>query len=138
MTIQVGSEGVPLAVAVERYWTYRRLASSPVRADRLAAGEHLPYVQVFGELAALEPEVAASTVDALLTHPEADPDYVGAGPLEDWLNATGSEVDALLLQRFRRDARWRKALNGVYPGEEVLSGHPDLARQVWPDLTGGG
>lgn len=136
MSIVVGDDEVPLPVAVEHYWTYKRLAASAVRADRLAAGDHFPFVEVFGDLAAMDPVTAAAAVDALLDHPDADPSLVGAGPLEDWLNESGSEVDPTVLQRYRSDARWRDALTSVYPGDEVLSGHRDLTRLVWPDLTG--
>lgn len=61
-------------------------------------------------------------LDGLLSHPAAEPVYVGAGPLEDLLHeGEAASWDAVLASRCNSSAAWREAMDSVdWPDDAEL------------------
>lgn len=104
-----------VAALVAAYWSrYRLLLGGRSERLRAEAGE--------GEWAWDAVESAAregradvlSLLDALLEVPEADPCYVGAGPLEELLCRHGARFDSAISARCRRSAAWQLAASCVW------------------------
>ncbi len=108
-----------VAVVVSAYWGHYRLTTGD-RAERLRAesGDH-DWAWDVVENAARDgrPDVLA-LFDALLAAADADPCYLGAGPLEELLIHHGAAFDQAVADRCRRSDVWRAALSCVWIGED--------------------
>lgn len=93
------------------YWRHHAL-SSGARAERLASEEHSWAWDAVED--AMDGDDPLGLLDALLAQPEADPCYLGAGPIEDLLNANPARWDELLAERCRTSERWRAAMACVW------------------------
>lgn len=107
-------ERVPDGIA-DTYWNhYARRSGS--REERLQADE-LSWAWEFVDDAARDAPLGEvlALLDELLAHPEADPGYLGAGPLEDMLNRESiADWEQELAQRCADSALWRQAFHGAY------------------------
>ena len=104
-----------VSALVSSYWSHHRLADGD-REQRLRAesGDSF-WAWEAVEHAAREgaPDVL-ELFDALLAAPDADPCYVGAGPLEELLVHQGVAFEGAVAERCRRAERWRAAVSCVW------------------------
>lgn len=63
---------------------------------------------------ALDENDPLSLLDAILDAENADPAYVGAGPVEDLLDRDPEQWDAPIAERCRRSQRWRAAVAAAW------------------------
>lgn len=105
-----------LAELVAAYWRHHALASGD-RAERLASEAHFWAWEAVEE--AMEGNDPLGLLDALLEAPEADPCYLGAGPVEDLLAANPGPWDEALADRCRTSPRWREAMACVWVEDQT-------------------
>jgi len=101
---------------VAAYWRYHQL-SAGTRKQRLAGEDLFWACEAVQDAVHDDPTDVLDLIDALLLAPEADPGYVGAGPVEDLICQTGSKYEAALAERCRKDAKWREAMSCVWLDE---------------------
>lgn len=97
---------------VDTYWRCVRRMSGD-RAQRLAADTDFWAWEAVEEAMATGGAEALDLLGALLDADEADPFYVGAGPLEELVLAHGVALEAALAERCRRVTGWREAMTAV-------------------------
>lgn len=112
--------GAQLQRMVEGYWTYHRLASSPDRADRLAADEWWWAYEAVANAVASGGSEAVELIVALADGAGEDEDALaslGAGPIEDLLRHEGPpspETADALDAAARQNAAVRYAVRCVW------------------------
>lgn len=102
------------------YWQHHLLASGE-RAERLASEKYFWAWEAVSE--AMEGEDPLGLLDALLESPDADPCYLGAGPVEDLLCADTARWDEALAERCRTSQRWREVMACVLLVEQEDARH---------------
>jgi hypothetical protein len=100
---------------VSAYWAQHRLSSGD-RASRLRAeSDEFGWASdVVVEATAEGSAQVLTLLDALLDAPEADPCFLGAGPVEELLVNHGSRFAADIALRCRQSAAWRDAVACVW------------------------
>jgi hypothetical protein len=108
-----------LDAMVDAYWRYHQLFQG-TRQERLARDAYF-WAWDAVETAVMEsPREAIEMIDEVLRHPDADPVYVGAGPIENLLSDRPSpQVLEEIALRCRQDPLWRKAVSGAYVDDPV-------------------
>jgi hypothetical protein len=108
-----------LDAMVDAYWRYHRL-SQGTRQERLASDAYFWAWDVLEPAVMESPSEAIVMMDAVLHHPDADPGYVGAGPIENLLSdRPPPQVLEEIGLRCRQDPLWREALSGAYVDDPV-------------------
>ena len=121
-----------LDAIVDAYWRYHQLTQG-TRQERLASDAYLWAWDALETAVIESPSEAIEMIVAVLRHPDADPGYVGAGPIENLLS------DRLPLQvlediglRCRQDPLWREAVSGAYVDDpSTRIGHRPVVMQPW-------
>lgn len=117
------------------YWHHHELSQGS-REQRLAAGAE-DWAWEVVESAVEESQSDTLTIlDALLAAPEADPCYVGAGPVEQLLVEHGRAWQEAVARRCRTSALWRRAVDCVWLAEEERRRLPLLSDYL-PRPVGG-
>lgn len=108
-----------LDAMVDAYWRYHQLLHG-TRQERLARDAYF-WAWDAVETAVMEsPGEAIEMIDAMLRHPDADPVYVGAGPIENLLSVRPPpQVLEEIGLRCRQDPLWREAVSGAYIDDPV-------------------
>jgi hypothetical protein len=113
-------EWASLADLAADWWRYQRLSEREQDADPMIAWE---CVEAFVGLDGLPHHRALEVIQALLDQAENDFEVVGvgAGPLEDLVEHSGHGVLVLDdVEAFaQRNARWRRAVNSLYLGDDL-------------------
>jgi hypothetical protein len=106
----------PFAEAAQAYWSYKKMADSPNRADRVAAEEHDWALELVTDIGDADQGPPLDVLDALIgTAPNEEAlAHVGAGPLETLLVGYGVQYGSEVETRCRRDSRWLRALKSVW------------------------
>ena len=117
----------PSAV-VSAYWRFHELCQGD-REQRLAAeaGVGSWAWEAVEEAMQESDDQVLHLLDALLRAPEADPCYLGAGPIEELLYAHGPRWQEEIAQRCRTLAIWRNALTCVSLNDSERGKVPLLA-----------
>lgn len=117
----------PSAV-VSAYWRFHELCQGD-REQRLAAeaGVDSWAWEAVEEAMQESDDQVLHLLDALLRAPEADPCYLGAGPIEELLYAHGPRWQEEIAQRCRTLAIWRNALTCVSLNDSERGKVPLLA-----------
>jgi hypothetical protein len=121
-----------LDAMVDAYWRYHQLFHG-TRQERLARDAYF-WAWDAVETAVMEsPIEAIEMIDAVLRHPDADPVYVGAGPIENLLSG---HPPPLVLEevalRCRQDRLWREAVSGAYVDDPVPASIAPFVAQPRP------
>jgi hypothetical protein len=111
---------------VEAYWRHHRLASGS-RQDRLDSHDWRWAVSEV-QRAVEDDARPLELLDALLAHEEADPAYLGAGPIEDLVTAAPSRWAHELVSLAEHSSAWRQALGSVWLDREALVDAGELRR----------
>jgi hypothetical protein len=112
------------AEVVAAYWTHHRLPRGR-RSERLAAAEY-DWAWDFVDEAMRGDDDPLSLLDELLGAPEADPCYLGAGPVEDLLCREPGRWDQPMAERCARSLRWQEAVVCVWADDHVRRQLPAL------------
>jgi hypothetical protein len=103
------------AALVDAYWKQRELSQGS-RAERLEADQYFWAWETVDEAAREGAGDVVDLIDDLLHADNADPSYVGAGPIEDLLGYHADRFANAIAERCCTDAAWRTALTGRGPG----------------------
>jgi hypothetical protein len=119
----LGDDGLMAAnldAMVDAYWRYHEL-SQGTRQERLASDAYSWAWDALSTAVMESPIEAIQMIDAILRHPDADPGYVGAGPIEDLLadGRQSPEVAEEIGLRCRQDPLWREAVSYAYVEDPV-------------------
>lgn len=97
----LASLAVDVSEVCKGYWKFRRLSISPDRADRLRSDRWFRYWEVVNDLASGEPtKLVIEPLRLFAALAETAPDldamaYLGAGPLEDYLQRDDWSIEEL-------------------------------------------
>lgn len=112
---------------VTAYWAQHRLSHGS-RDDRLHADQYFWACEIVTDAAVKGDVDVVGLLDDLLHAEDADPVYLGAGPLEDLLHYHAAEFAGPVAQHCRRDAVWRNAVDAVYWPDDMPEAAMTLLR----------
>ncbi len=118
-----------LPAIVTAFWRHYELSEGD-RAQRLAADTERWAWEVVHEAVHEPSEDVLAVLDALLAAPNADPCYIGAGPIEDLLSADGRAWQEAVARRCRTSRQWREALACVVLSDRDEQNVPMLSEYL--------
>jgi hypothetical protein len=121
-----------LDAMVDAYWRYHQLFQG-TRQERLARDAYFWAWDAIETAVMESPFEAIEMIDAVLRHPDAEPVYVGAGPIENLLSDHPSaQVMEEIGRRCRQDPLWREAVSGAYVEDPILASVAPYVMQPRP------